>query len=97
MKEKNHIAEADRLARENAMEESQKQGLVDMHQVNKLLRQQVAHWQAEVRRKPIEPIVPTSVHFNLVLCISVQQFAKQSRTTRKGYEGALGESQASPV
>ncbi|GAU94881.1 hypothetical protein RvY_06583-2 [Ramazzottius varieornatus] len=51
LKEKNRIAEADRLARETAMEESQKQGLVDMHQVNKLLRQQVAHWQAEVRGK----------------------------------------------
>ena len=48
MKEKGRLADADRTAREAAMEESQKQSLLDMQQVNKLLRQQVAHWQAEV-------------------------------------------------
>ncbi|XP_055354132.1 paramyosin-like [Paramacrobiotus metropolitanus] len=47
LREKTKLAEAERIAREIAMEESQKQSLLDMQQVNKLLRQQVAHWQAE--------------------------------------------------
>ncbi|OQV23439.1 hypothetical protein BV898_02561 [Hypsibius exemplaris] len=47
MKEKGRLAEADRTAKDAAMEESHQQSLLDMQQVNKLLRQQVAHWQAE--------------------------------------------------
>lgn len=45
VKEKVKLDEADRMAREQAMDESQRLGFLDMKQINKQLRQQVADWQ----------------------------------------------------